>query len=231
MGDRLFEEWQIYEKLLIHDYMDHRGFFNRLGKEILSRFGRPVAILDLGCGDLTPIMRLLENVPVNRYVGIDESDVALAHASTRLENLNVPYRLVKGDLLAKMAEIGETFDIVLASFSLHHLADPKDKQRALAAGGQLLNPDGVFALVDVFCADDEARASYLERWIDHAEERYLELQNGEMKILADHVRSRDFPISLSAFEALGKQAGLGQFNVLMKDHADLNCLITFSASE
>jgi SAM-dependent methyltransferase len=231
MGDRLFEEWQIYEKLLIHDYMDHRGFFSRLGKEILSRFGRPVAILDLGCGDLTPIMRLLENVPVKRYVGIDESDVALAHASTRLENLNVPYRLVKGDLLAKMAEIGETFDIVLASFSLHHLADPNDKQRTLAAGGQLLNPDGVFALVDVFCADDEPRASYLERWIDHAEERYLELQNGEMKILADHVRSRDFPISLSAFEALGKQAGLGQFNVLMKDHADLNCLITFSASE
>jgi len=230
MGDQLFEEWQIYEKLLIHDYMDHRAFFSRLEKEILTRFERPVSILDLGCGDLTPIMRLLEKVPVKHYVGIDESDVALALAGKRLEKLSVPCRLVKGDLLVKMADIGETFDIVLASFSLHHLADPKDKQRALAAGSQLLAANGVLALVDVFCDDGEPRENYLERWIDHAEARYLELQSAEMKILADHVRSRDFPVSLSAFEALGKQAGLGQFKVLMKDHANLNCLVTFSAS-
>jgi len=43
------------------------------------------------------------------------------------------------------------------------------------------------------------------------------------------VRSRDFPVSLSAFEALGKQAGLETFEVLMKDRANLNCLVTFAA--
>jgi len=229
VGDQLFEEWQIYEKLLIHDYMDHRSFFNRLQAEILARFKRPVAILDLGCGDMTPVLQLLENVPVQRYVGIDESEVALALASRRLGELRVPGRLVRGDLLASMAEIGETFDVVLASFSLHHLADPMDKQRTLEAGRKLLTADGFFALVDVFCAESEPRESYLERWISHAELRYLELQNAEMKVLSDHVRSRDFPVSLSTFEALGKRAGLGQFEVLLKDHEQLNCLVTFSA--
>lgn len=229
MGDQLFEEWQIYEKLLIHDYMDHRAFFNRLQAEILARFGHPVSILDLGCGDLTPILPMLESLPVQRYVGIDESGVALALAARRLEKLSVPCRLVRGDLLAAMPETGESFDVVLASFSLHHLADPKDKQRALEAGGQRLSRDGLFALVDVFCADSEPRDRYVERWIDHAEARYLALQDTEMKILFDHVRARDFPVSLKVFEALGKQAGLEKFEVLMKDQANLNCLVTFSA--
>jgi len=228
VGDQLFEEWQIYEKLLIHDYMDHRAFFNRLQSEILARFERPVTILDLGCGDLTPILPMLERVPVQRYVGIDESEVALARAARRLEKLNVPCGLVKGDLLDAMGDIGERFDLVLASFSLHHLADPAYKQRALETGGQKLTPDGFFAVVDVFCAESEPRDGYLERWIAHAEERYLQLHDAEMKILSDHVRSRDFPVSLSAFESLGRQAGLGRFEVLMKDRANLNCLVTFA---
>jgi hypothetical protein len=74
VGDRLFEEWPVYEKLVVHDYMDHRAFFNRLQTEIVQRFERPVTILDLGCGDLTPILPLLTNVALYRYVGIDESD-------------------------------------------------------------------------------------------------------------------------------------------------------------
>lgn len=229
MSDQLFEEWQIYEKLLIHDYMDHRAFFKRLQAEVLARFGRPVSILDLGCGDLTPILPMLENLPVQRYVGIDASGVALALAARRLEKLSVPGRLLEGDLLAAMPENGDSFDVVLASFSLHHLADPKDKQRVLEAGRQRLSRDGLFALVDVFCADSEPRDRYVERWIDHAEARYLALHEAELKILFDHVRARDFPVSLKAFETLGKQAGLEKFEVLMKDHANLNCLVTLSA--
>lgn len=229
MSDQLFEEWQIYEKLLIHDYMDHRAFFNRLQAEILARFKRPVAILDLGCGDLAPIQGMLENVPVQRYVGIDESEVALTLAARRLEQLSVPRRLVNGDLLEAMVDIGESFDVVLASFSLHHLADPAYKRRALEAGRRLLTRDGVFAVVDVFCAESEPRNGYLERWIAHAEERYEKLHAAELKILFDHVRSRDFPVSLSAFQALGKQAGLEQFEVLLKDRANLNCLVTLTA--
>ena len=229
MGDQLFEEWQVYEKLLIHDYMDHRAFFNRLQAEILSRFTRPVTILDLGCGDMTPLLSLLSHVPVQGYLGIDESDVALALAARRLEELRVPGRLVEGDLRTVLAEIGESFDVVLASFSLHHLADPMDKQRTLEAGRKLLTTDGFFALVDVFSAESEPRERYLERWIKHAGTCYAELHDAEKRILFEHVRTRDFPVSLAALEALGKQAGLGRFEVLLQDHERLNCLVTFSA--
>lgn len=228
MDDQLFEEWQVYEKLVIHDYMDHRAFFNRLQEEILARFEHPVAILDLGCGDLTPILPLLANVPLKRYVGIDESDVALALAARRLKDRRMPGHLVKGDMLASMMEIGESFDIILASFSLHHLADPIDKRRTLEAGRQRLKPDGVFALIDVFSAESESRDRYLERWIKHAKTHYAELQNAERIILFDHVRARDFPVSLATLKALGEQAGLGQFELLLEDRERLNCLVTFS---
>lgn len=227
MHDQFFEEWQIYAKLLTHDYMDHRAFFDRLRTEILTRFKRPIAILDLGCGDLTPVLPLLKSIPVEHYTGIDESEAALALAENHLAPLGTPYRLVKGDLLESMLQIEERFDVILASFSLHHLADTADKQHALEAGGRLLRSGGIFAVVDIFRAELETREGYLERWVAHAETRYTELGKAELKSLSDHVRARDFPVSLSTFEAIGKQAGLNRFDVLLTDQARLNCLVRF----
>ena len=229
MGDQLFEEWQVYEKLLIHDYMDHRAFFARLQAEILGRFRQPLAILDLGCGDLTPILPLLAAVPVRRYVGVDESAVALAIATDRLDDLDVAGRLIHGDLLAALDGITESFDLVLASYSLHHLADPADKLLTLQRAGRVLTADGFFALIDVFSAEAEPRDRYLERWIANADRRYVELQPGEKALLFNHVRARDFPLSLDSWRALGRQAGLPRIDVLLEDRDRLNRLVTFSS--
>lgn len=228
MGDRLFEEWQVYGKLVTHDYMDHRVFFKRLQAEIAARFERPVAILDLGCGDLTPILPILPNLALRQYVGIDESGAALALASRNMQALSVPGRLIKGDLLLSLDEMEDCFDIILASFSLHHLADPADKRRTLQAARQHLKPEGFIAIIDVFCAQEELREQYLERWINHAENRYVELQAEERALLFDHVRARDFPVSHATFQSLGREAGLPGFALLLEDQAGLNALVTFS---
>ena len=63
------------------------------------------------------------------------------------------------------------------------------KQAALA-------PEGFFALIDVFSAEAEPRDQYLERWINHAENCYVELQVDEKELLFNHVRARDFPAPL-----------------------------------
>ena len=228
MGDQLFEEWQIYEKLLIHDYMNHRAFFARLQAEAQGRFRRPPAILDLGCGDLTPILPMLAGMPVRRYVGIDESDVALAIAATRLDELGQSSRLIRGDLVAALDDISGPFDLVLASFSLHHLTDPADKLTTLKRARRLLAEDGFFAMIDVFCAEAEPRERYVERWIANAERRYLELRPAEKALLFDHVRARDFPLSLNTWCALGVEAGLPRVGVLLEDRERLNRLVTFA---
>jgi ubiquinone/menaquinone biosynthesis C-methylase UbiE len=229
VGDRLFQEWQVYEKLLIHDYMDHRAFFGRLQEEVEGRFQRPVSILDLGCGDLTPILPMLDALQVDRYTGIDESDVALAIAASRLDDRGLSGRLIEGDLLISLESLTGPFDVILASFSLHHLADPADKLRTLQRARPLLSPNGFFAMIDVFSQEAEPRDQYVERWIANADRRYHDLQPAEKTLLFDHVRARDFPLSLDRWRALGPQAGLPRFDVLLSDRDGLNRLVTFAA--
>lgn len=229
MADQLFEEWQIYEKLLIHDYMDHRAFFTRLQAEVLSRFQRPVAILDLGCGDLAPMLPMLEAIPVQRYVGVDESEGALAMAAQRLEPLGLSGQLLCGDLLLTLDELVGPFDLVLASFSLHHLSDPADKLCTLQRASRLLSANGLFALIDVFCEEAESREHYVQRWIANAEARYLALQPAEKTILFDHVHARDYPLPLETWRVYGQQAGLPHCQLLLEDREGLNRLVTFSA--
>lgn len=226
MADALFEEWRVYEKLLVHDYMDHRAFFDRLTSEIVARFERPVTILDLGCGDLTPVRSLLTTVPLAQYVGIDESEVALSIARARLENDAVPGRLIAGDMRQVLPELDGRFEVILASFSLHHLADPGEKQAVFAACLPLLASDGFLAVVDVFSNPSESRDAYVERWIRHADERYEFLAPEEKALLFDHVRARDYPISLEHCRRLGEAAGLTEFSLLLEDAPGLNRLVT-----
>lgn len=231
MVETLFEEWQVYEKLLIHDYMDHRAFFSRLQEEILSRFSHPIALLDLGCGDLTPVLPLLENAPIKRYVGIDESTVALDIASGRLDDFQLSRQLIAGDLTQRLPAIHENFDVILASFSLHHLADPADKLRTLEAVQQHLNPGGLFALVDVFSAESESREQYLPRWIGDVNDRYEALLPEEKQLLFDHGVTCDYPLSECAYQALAVQAGLPEVEVLRKDSTGLYGLVVFSRGD
>jgi ubiquinone/menaquinone biosynthesis C-methylase UbiE len=228
MADTLFEEWRVYEKLLIHDYMDHRVCFDRLAREITTRFDRPVTILDLGCGDLTPIRTLLAKVPVAHYVGIDESEVALSIARARLEEDAVPGQLVQNDMRDALATLDHSFDIIIASFSLHHLANPDEKQAVFAACVPLLSSDGFLAIIDVFSESLEPRDHYIERWIRHADQCYSALAPEEKQLLFDHVRARDFPVSLAHCRMLGEAAGLQNFAVLHEDAPCLNRMVTLS---
>jgi len=228
LGERIFEEWRAYEKLLIHDYMDHRTFFGRLQEQVIQKYQRPIRVLDLGCGDLTPVLPLLQSVDLQRYVGIDESVGALAIAQQRLTDLELPGELIEGDLLASLESLQENFDLVVASFSLHHLADPADKLRTLRAIESHLTLDGMFALIDVFCHEQEPRQDYVERWINHADKHYENLLPEEKQLLFDHVRARDNPISAGHWQKLGRQAGLEQFYPVLQDPYGLNGLVTLS---
>ncbi len=230
MSDALFDEWRVYEKLLIHDYMDHRAFFGRLATEIRTRFERPIALLDLGCGDLTPILPLLRDTPLRSYTGVDESNMALSIARERLAESGIDGQLVPGDLRAVLRTLEGPFDVIVASFSLHHLQDPQEKQATFAACGRVLGPDGFLALIDVFSNPSETRNDYVERWIGHADQRYAALAPGEKQLLFDHVRARDYPVSLDHCRALGQAAGLSGFEVLHEDAPLLNRLVTLSPS-
>jgi SAM-dependent methyltransferase len=227
MTDPLFDEWRAYQKLLEHDYMYHLAFFSQLKTEIQRCFHEPVAILDLGCGDVSPIRPMLEELNVSLYCGVDQSETALSKAETNLASLDIPSRLYPGDLLDTLRTLTGRFDVIVASFSLHHLQTTEAKKQVLEECHHVLNPAGLVAIIDVFHAEDETREEYLRRWVEFAKKNYKALDHVEMTSLVDHVQSNDFPEKLSTYQTIGRAAGYGKFEILMQDREKLNHLVTF----
>jgi SAM-dependent methyltransferase len=230
MTDPLFAEWRAYQKLVENDYMGHARFFHRLLAEIGERYQKPISILDLGCGDTTPIQDLLRNIRVEHYCGLDQSETALAFAEAWLAPSGISYRLLSGDILDTADRISGSFDLIIASFSLHHLQDPVIKQAVLQAGRQKLRPGGLFAVIDVFLADQESRSDYLDRFEQQARKYYRALNETEMDTLITHVRGCDYPETFTAYQALAYQAGFCQAQQLLRDETSLHQLITLETA-
>jgi hypothetical protein len=119
--------------------------------------------------------------------------------------------------------------MLLASRPPHPLLAPDDNLLALQRIERLLTGDGFYAMIDVFRAEGEPRDRYLQRWIATAKARYREVQPAEKEKLFDHVRACDFPLSLDAWRALGEQAGMPRFEVLLDDRDGLNRLVAMGA--
>jgi SAM-dependent methyltransferase len=127
-------------------------------------------ILDLGAGTGTGTFGLLQHFRDARATAIDASSEMLAHLSRRAEHLGLSDRTTTlvADLDQQAPDV-EPVDLVWASASLHHLADP---DRTLAQVGRLVRPGGLVAVVELdgfprFVPDDapggpaEARAHAL----------------------------------------------------------------------
>jgi SAM-dependent methyltransferase len=225
MIDPLFAEWRAYQKLVENDYMGHAQFFQCLLAETRDRFHKPMAILDLGCGDSMPVQALLQHIRVKQYCGVDQSETALAQADALLANSGLSYRLLAGDILKTAQQIEESFDLIIASFSLHHLQGPARKKVMLQACHQSLNPGGVLAIIDVFLGDSESRDGYVDRFEQQAKKNYDDLNDSEMTTLITHVRECDYPESMKTYRELGLQAGFGQVRELLRDDSSLHQLV------
>jgi len=231
MAEQLFEGWLAYRKLLTHDYMAHTFFFRALEIELKSRFRGEISILDLGCGDASPVCRLLQHLDVSHYHGVDESESVLEKADCNLAPLGVPYALYPGDLLALPDVLAGDYDVILASYSLHHLFPAQKKEIALKSFHDLLGRDGLLAVIDVFLEDGESRECYLDRWEKNARTTFSALDQSELEVLIDHVRRRDFPESTSTYQRMGQAAGYARIVPGACDEPRLNRLITLEPSD
>jgi len=228
MTDPLFDEWQAYGKVVENDYMGHCEFFRVVEEHLRSRFSTPIAILDLGCGDASPILDSLGRLNVQHYCGVDESKEALARARENLSRLRIPFALCQGDLLNEMRRCTDRYDAIVASYSLHHMIDAATKERVLTECRRVLNPGGVLLVIDVFRSEGESRDDYLERWERNAREKFLVLNDAEMTTLVTHIRNHDFPESLSTFRRIGESAGFDSVVALAED--SLNKLVALQSS-
>lgn len=128
------------------------------------------SILDVGAGTGTGTFGLLRHFPEAHALALDSSEEMLAHLSGRAEHLGLGHRVstLRVDLDGAVPEL-DPVDLVWASASLHHLADPGHTLNQLVTA---IRPGGLFAVVELagfprFLPDDspggaaEARAHEL----------------------------------------------------------------------
>ncbi len=107
----------------------------------------PRRILDLGSGTGTGTFALLERFERADVIAVDVSAQLLHHLMDKARALGVSDRIrtVQADLDAEWPAI-DTVDLVWASSSLHHLADP---DRVLAEVFAALHPGGLLVVVEM----------------------------------------------------------------------------------
>jgi SAM-dependent methyltransferase len=108
--------------------------------------GDPRRILDVGSGSGTGTFALLRRFPAAEVTALDVSESMLRHLQHKAQDLGLADRIhpVRADLDADWPEL-EPFDLVWASQSLHHMADP---DRALAEAYTRLRPGGLLVVAE-----------------------------------------------------------------------------------
>src|SRR5690242_5118207 len=122
------EHWSIYQKIILHNYMHHSEFAQKTALVYKKLSSRKLHILDMGCGDVVPLLPILKQVSVASYTGYDLSAPALQVASMHLSNENFYYALREGNMTDLIHSEENQFDIIQSSFAIHHLADDEKRK-------------------------------------------------------------------------------------------------------
>jgi SAM-dependent methyltransferase len=126
---------------VLHEY--HREVITWIG----SLAPPEARIVDLGAGTGTGTVALARQLPDAHVVAVDMAEPMLEHLRHRAEALGLADRVrtVAADLDADWPDLRPA-DLVWASASLHHMADPSRALRQVLA---LLPPGGLLALTEL----------------------------------------------------------------------------------
>lgn len=140
-----------------HDEPGGDGAFLELGSELLAEHtaavidwlpvpAAPRRVLDLGCGTGAGTFALLRQFPDAEVTAVDASadHLDLLRRKAEAHGTADRVRTVRVDLDADWPDLGRP-DLVWASASMHHLADP---DRTLRKVHDLLAANGIFAVVE-----------------------------------------------------------------------------------
>jgi len=189
------DNWEIYKKIMQHNYMHHAEFSDRLASVFSEIKKEPMQVLDIGCGDAIPVLpHLLSHNKIN-YTGYDLSGPALQKAAANLSSVSGTITLKEGDMLALLQAEPKQFDIIISSFAIHHLQDD-EKNRLLENCYKQLKPGGKMIYTDIFIIQQPNRETYINEYIANIYSKWTLMDEKEMQPIFDHIRQFDFPSSL-----------------------------------
>lgn len=229
---RWFNQWHVYRAIVDANWMAHREIFKAVRSWVLLRYPGPFTLLDLGCGDAGCIKSTFDETGLWAYTGIDASPTAVAKARTELAGARCQVQFLETDMLAYLrgdsGAAAQTFDVILASYAVHHLP-AREKQELFQLAHRKLAPRGSLLLADVFRRDGETREEYLDRYVTMMQREWTSMPSGGLAGTIEHVTQRDFPETSLALSAMARGAGFGQEpQELFRDATEFHRLMAFT---
>ncbi len=225
---RWFNQWHVYRAIVDANWMAHREIFSAVKAWVLLRHPGPFTLLDLGCGDAGFIKSTFDETGLWAYTGIDASQAALAKARSELAGARFDVRLIEADMLAYLREEPtKTFDVILASYAVHHL-QAQEKQEFFQLAHAKLAPRGSLLYADIFRREGEPRAEYLDRYVGMMRRDWTGMPAESLASTTEHVMQRDFPESSKEHSAMGLNAGFQEPRELFRDETGFHGLLAFT---
>ena len=151
-----------HRSVIENDWMEHRGVTAACSSALQAWMAqhperhRQARLLDLGCGDMAQMAPVFRALPLGAFVGVDLTEQVLPMAASALGDVPFTAEFHHRDVQRFVEAEGEPFDLVHASFVLHHLSDD-EKARFLSTLRGRIRRDGAFLWIDVFCEPGESR--------------------------------------------------------------------------
>ncbi len=234
------QQWTLYQKVLNQNYMGHREIYQALHQWLRHHCQQYFTMLDLGCGDATFASQALLHTPLQAYWGVDLSESALAIARENMANLPGEKQFIQADLFdwviqqtqpqaASVVDAPRSpcFNVILASFALHHW-QLDDKVNLISRLPQLLQPGGIFLLIDIVRRPNEDRAAYVNRYMEHVRQSWLLLTADEILRVEQHISTSDYPETQANLYAIGHAHHFSGVDCLYSDPLETAQLLCFS---
>lgn len=172
-------------------------------------------LLDIGCGAGNYSLKMLSKLPNLNCTLNDLSSAMLEKAEERVSReTSGKVKTIQLDM--RELDLGkETFDIILAAATLHHLRDDRDWTNVFTKVYDALTPGGSFWISDLISHDSEA----LNQIFQSRYGAYLESLDGpeyRQKVF-DYIAYEDTPRSIEYQLELMKAIGFKQVEVLHKN--------------
>ena len=224
------DRWQLYQKILSNNYMEHREIYDILHKFLNKYFQKTFSLLELGCGDASFTFKALANTKIAAYQGIDLSESALLIAQANMAYTPYTKTFLQGDISAMLSDFvknqSNSFDAILTSFAFHHLS-LEEKDVAIGKILHLLNPGGIFIIIDVVRMEQESQKEYIQRYLKNVRQSWKNLTSQEVEMVASHICGEDLPETQTTLYSLANNHGFDSCECLYGDSQDLSKILYF----
>lgn len=174
-------------------------------------------VLELGCGSGNVSLRIVERWPGAQFTFVDGAPEMLARTRARLHEVHPAVtgrtRFIRQQFEALTLD-PETIDVVVASLSLHHVADVSAVYDRVApllvSGGRLVMLDGVRG------ATDREHDVHMARWEAFWRENGR-MSEEEIRDMKEHVARHDHYRSLTEHFDMLRAAGFTEPDCVWRD--------------